>query len=428
MKYKKTELKKIFRLSFDSMGKDTWDALSSLFLSCTEQDEIVNTIRSVSGLDIPDYVRDLACLEFAYYNISNKKIKMPEKIDRFELNPVFDLLELSWNVIPIFFAGKFSDYEPEKEENFGMIWKDIHCYDRNNRTALDFDKSMNVLWNLREFCKLKFVKGHVCFTGGNPFLHPQFFDMYKAAKDHGFSTSLLGNPVSADEIKKLIRIQKPAYIQVSLEGLPEYNDYIRGKGHFKKAIKFLDLLRDFDISSSVMLTLNKDNINQVIPLAEILKNHTDYFTFNRLSQVGEGKNLLLPAKEEFVSFLGKYIDASRKNTIIGYKDNLINIELYKRGMKLFGGCTGYGCGAAFNFITILPDGEVHACRKFPSSIGNINKQTISEIYESNDAKKYRKGCNECDNCEIRAVCGGCLAVSYSSSLDIEKEKDPFCFL
>ena len=34
-------------------------------------------------------------------------------------------------------------------------------------------------------------------------------------------------------------------------------------------------------------------------------------------------------------------------------------------MEPFGGCTGFGCGAAFNFMAVLPDGEVHACRKVP---------------------------------------------------------------
>ena len=50
-----------------------------------------------------------------------------------------------------------------------------------------------------------------------------------------------------------------------------------------------------------------------------------------------------------------------KNPILGYKDNLLNVVLHERGLAPLGGCTGFGCGAAFNFVhTILPDGEVHA--------------------------------------------------------------------
>ena len=65
---------------------------------------------------------------------------------------------------------------------------------------------------------------------------------------------------------------------------------------------------------------------------------------------------------------------------MGFKDNLINIILDENGDRLFDGCTGYGCGVVFNFITVLPDGEIHACRKFPSPIGNVIEQRITDIY------------------------------------------------
>lgn len=54
---------------------------------------------------------------------------------------------------------------------------------------------------------------------------------------------------------------------------------------------------------------------------------------------------------------------------MGLKDNLFNLVLAEGGEAPFGGCTGNGCGAAFNFVTLLSDGEVHACRKFPSPLG-----------------------------------------------------------
>jgi hypothetical protein len=54
---------------------------------------------------------------------------------------------------------------------------------------------------------------------------------------------------------------------------------------------------------------------------------------------------------------------------MGLKDNLLNLVLAEGGEAPFGGCTGNGCGAAFNFVTLLSDGEVHACRKFPSPWG-----------------------------------------------------------
>ena len=41
---------------------------------------------------------------------------------------------------------------------------------------------------------------------------------------------------------------------------------------------------------------------------------------------------------------------------MGLKDNLFNLVLAEGGEAPFGGCTGNGCGAAFNFVTLLSDG------------------------------------------------------------------------
>ena len=117
-----------------------------------------------------------------------------------------------------------------------------------------------MLDDLRRFCLDRRVRGHVCFTGGNPFLYPGFGELYRAAAERGFPTSILGNPVPRAALEKLLAIQRPQYYQVSLEGLPEYNDRIRGAGHFARTIEFLGVLRDLEIESTVMLTLTRDNL------------------------------------------------------------------------------------------------------------------------------------------------------------------------
>jgi selenobiotic family peptide radical SAM maturase len=303
-----------------------------------------------------------------------------------------------------------------------------HCYDRSNRSPLELDQALSVLDDLRAFCLSRHVIGQVSFTGGNPLLCPHFFELYRAAHDLGFVVAILGNPTSEKTIETLCEIQKPVFYQVSLEGLQEHNDYIRGSGTFNRVVEFLPILRDFSIPSQVMLTLTKDNMNQVLPLAEQLRHLTDTFNFNRLSQVGEGVNLFLPTRDEYISFLEEYLNAAEYNPIMGLKDNLFNIIRTQRGLEPFGGCAGHGCSAAFNFIAILPDGEVHACRKFPSLIGNISENSFADIYDSEMAQRYRSGTNACRSCSIRPICGGCLAVVHGLGFDIFEERDPYCFI
>ncbi|HID02758.1 MAG TPA: SPASM domain-containing protein, partial [Desulfobacterales bacterium] len=167
---------------------------------------------------------------------------------------------------------------------------------------------------------------------------------------------------------------------------------------------------------------------QVLELAEILRGKVDLFTFNRLSQTGEGAALATAAKEEYRDFLKEYLEAAKTNSIMAMKDNLINIVKVDNKEKPFGGCTGFGCGAAFNFCSILPNGDMHACRKFQSPIGNVLESSLLELYRSEAAEKYRLGPEECRGCKIRPVCGGCQAVIQSSGLDITLDKDPYCFI
>ncbi len=303
-----------------------------------------------------------------------------------------------------------------------------HCYDRSDRSSMKLEDGIRILDDFRSFCRERGVRGQISFSGGNPLLYPHFMDLYRAAAERGFVTAILGNPATKEQMEELISIQMPSFFQVSLEGLQEHNDNIRGRGHFERIMAFLLILRDLGVYSMVMLTLTEDNVDQVIPLAAVLRDKTDTFNFNRLAMVGEGSNLRLPSKERYAAFLKDYLKAADENPVIGIKDNLFNILLQEKGSEVFGGCTGFGCGAAFNFFSILPDGEAHACRKFPSLIGNILKQGIAGVYDSDAAQRYRDGCSACSGCSIRPVCGGCLAVSYGHGLDVFAEKDPYCFI
>jgi selenobiotic family peptide radical SAM maturase len=336
----------------------------------------------------------------------------------------------------IFTVATWDDERFLSSQSFTLQWHitqacDLHCrhcYDRSVRTHMEFDQALMILDDLRLFCRKNYVRGAISFTGGNPFLYPHFIELYRAASERGFTLSILGNPVPRETLEHVLIIQKPTHFQVSLEGLPEHNDYIRGPGHFSRIIDFLKVLRDLKIFSMVMLTLTKENMHQILPLAEILRDHADRFHFNRLSIVGEGAALTLPARDDYIAFLESYVKAIDHNPILGLKDNLMNILRHKKGITPFGGCTGYGCGAAFNFLAALPDGEVHACRKLPSPIGNLFKQSIADIYSSDTANRYRSGSSACTSCTIRPVCGGCLASAFSHGLNIFQEKDPFCFM
>ena len=118
-----------------------------------------------------------------------------------------------------------------------------HCYDRSTRTIPTLAQGLEVLRQVREFCRARRVGGQISFTGGNPFLHPHFYDFYRAAIDLSFGCIILGNPVTEKQLEELTSIGKPLYYQVSLEGLEAHNDEIRGPGNFQRVLSFLETWR-----------------------------------------------------------------------------------------------------------------------------------------------------------------------------------------
>jgi selenobiotic family peptide radical SAM maturase len=222
-------------------------------------------------------------------------------------------------------------------------------------------------------------------------------------------------------------IRPPRSYQVSLEGREACNDAIRGPGHYARVLPFLDRLRAHGVRAHVMLTLHRQNLGEAEGLAAALWGKADRFIYNRLAQVGGGAALEQPTREEYVRFMRRWFLLARRYPFLGFKDNLLNIPRHHFGRRVLGGCTGVGCGAAFNFVALLPDGEIHACRKFPSRLGNALDQGLEAVYASAEAQRYRVGCRECYWCPIRNHCGGCLAVGHGMGRDVFEEPDPHCF-
>ena len=526
---KDKRFQEIFSACRRILGNPTWKNILATLDSDADPesfpDELKN-LRSTYGL--PNYIDDLARIEYARYQLKDQTDLNTNTIDTFRVNPMLKLVPVAWrNLVALVEAEPGKDQQPQaavgghvliwrhprtteikirealdidllalkivvehielreaaeqgnvpetdiqaaldQAESEGLlisppsrIQRDItstsasksklepfltaetfvlqwhitqtcdlhckHCYDRSKRACMSYDTAVAVLDDFKHFCKAMNVTGQVTFSGGNPLLYPNFPKLYGEARDRGFKLAILGNPAPLSQIEELLAIAKPEFFQVSLEGLEAHNDSIRTKGHFARTLAFLEQLHELRICTMVMLTLCQDNLDQVLPLAKLLKDRTDYFTFNRLSAMGQGAQLSMVPPEAFESFLEDYEAAALENPTIMLKDNMINLIRKNKGVAVFGGCTGYGCGAAFNFVALLSDGEVHACRKFPSLIGNINADRLVDIYQSELAQKYRDGSSACRDCALNIVCRGCLAVVYSCGLDVFSDKDPYCF-
>ena len=89
---------------------------------------------------------------------------------------------------------------------------------------------------------------------------------------------------------------------------------------------------------------------------------------------------------------------------------------------IFGGChLGQGC-------TILPNGDLLACSRMDSVIGNVGNDSVRNILTNDLCRKYAdiSGIRKCKECELLQWCRGCRAVGFNATGDL-KCADPCCW-
>lgn len=79
-------------------------------------------------------------------------------------------------------------------------------------------------------------------------------------------------------------------------------------------------------------------------------------------------------------------------------------------------------------MTILPNGDVYACRRCDSLIGKVPEQSIYQIFMGEALEEYRQfdKFEKCTKCELMRFCRGCPAVAKSATGNFYAP-DPQCW-
>lgn len=287
------------------------------------------------------------------------------------------------------------------------------------------------------------VRPRIDFSGGDPLLREDFFDVLEYANRKKIKISILGNPykITNESAKKLKLLGVSSY-QVSIDGMEEVHDTLRRKGSFNDTIRALRILKDAGIRQVVMFTLSKLNAGDLIPVMRMIAQmNVSRFAFARISSMGEAKNIEDAfAPTEYRAFLLavhkelKRLKGNGTKTEFAYKDHLWNLLRYELGeYKLWGnGTPGKiydGCHAGQSFLALLADGAIYACRRFASPIGDVRKDHLYNIFRySNTLNQFRNPgmFEKCRNCELAGYCRGCPAVAYNTNGSF-LSADPQCW-
>lgn len=79
-------------------------------------------------------------------------------------------------------------------------------------------------------------------------------------------------------------------------------------------------------------------------------------------------------------------------------------------------------------MTILPTGDVYACRRMDSNIGNVFETSMYDLFMGSEMEGYRDfdKFEKCNKCELRGFCRGCPAVTYGYTGNMYAP-DPQCW-
>ena len=323
-------------------------------------------------------------------------------------------------------------------------WHCRHCYqqeDTDINKELSLENLLKVfrqyLKLIRHFGTLGPDKTRLAITGGEPFLRKDFLlfleKIYKYNKYFFlsiFSNGSLITTKNAKELKSLgVRV-----VQVSLEGLEENNDIIRGEGAYQKTMAAIKILLELKMNVTISLTLTKQNVSDIPLLIRLCKElgiHT--LGLRRLVPIGRGKqlkdSLLTPLElREFYIYIQKEKEELRKNAGLrflscGCEEGLFAQEI-KRPLSHCGVIDG-------RVVVILPNGDVIPCRRLPIKIGNVLNEDLIRIYYTSDKLKQLRNLNNaydlCRNCIYFDNClSGAKCISYAYFNKISAP-DPQCW-
>lgn len=329
----------------------------------------------------------------------------------------------------------------EKKNKFMFQWhitdfclnRCKHCYmETFNQQNVSLQDAMNILDDIRYCCETIDAKATLAVSGGDPLIHPHFWEILEEARRSVDRLAILGNPELLNEksIAKLKAINISQY-QLSIDGMEKTHDYFRSPGSFARTVQAIKMLNMAGIDVVLMSTvsgINYKEMPEVMKLAHKLEVHK--WTYAR--HVPDSGDCGMSPKE-FHNFLETMLAEQNLlkdgRTIFPVKEPLLHAITCKPDTD---DIIKSGCSLGSSIFSILPNKVMMGCRRLKGSeLGKWKKKgDLLNIYLFHPKMKmYREidrieGCNKCS---YKFQCRGCRAVAHASTGSVFG-LDPQCFL
>lgn len=293
----------------------------------------------------------------------------------------------------------------------------VHCYAHYpgvmpSPDTIPLSVYLQAIDNLRDMGCL-----HLAFTGGDPFMHREFPDVFFYARKRGFVCDIYTNGLSLhynDELLMRMVAAQPRAFFVSLYGSRrEIHDAVtRTPGSFDKTVSAIKRMKELGASvvlNVMLLTINYHDLTSIIRLADKLG--VEYRVSMSLIRRNDGS-------DQPMDYFVDDKEAIKKSIMTVY-DNFFSIDVSANEVER----TEYMCEAGVTSISIDPYGRVHPCISLKHTLGNILEGTVREAWDN--PERYRviealrwDNTKECMNCYSRKYCPHCPGMSQAESGDM----------
>lgn len=204
-------------------------------------------------------------------------------------------------------------------------------------------------------------------------------------------------------------------VQVSLYSMiPEHHDAItKMPGSFKKTKDAILKLIENDIPLQISCPTMKENKDDYLYVQKWAHEHkvraiTDYIMMARYDHTTGNLGHRLSLDE-----VGKVIEDILEEDM-DYKNEILKPDFVERCEKLEENLDDRICGVGISSCCMVANGNVYPCAGWQDYIcGNLNQQSLKEIWESSPKMQYlrslrKRDFKECIGCEDKAFCALCM--------------------
>lgn len=306
---------------------------------------------------------------------------------------------------------------------------------------------------IEQICQFEPPYPLLILTGGDPLKKADFWPLLAAARQRGLTVAVspaVTGALTPEAIKHLAELHVAA-ISLSLDGLAEFHDKLRGRpGTYQKTLEVISQARENGLAVQINTTVMSENYEQLPELFAQLKNlPLKAWEVFFLISTGRGSQMVpLTGQQseivcQFLAETSRYGITVRTveapfyrrvaatiqniaqptNPLVERLHQLLPLPTIPAAHRTAATRDGHG------LVFVSHSGKVAPSGFLPIEAGDILQQSLPDIYRHSPvfaalhAEENLKG--RCHCCRYRSLCGGSRARAWASSGDYLAE-DPAC--